>query len=58
MPYQLGDAPKKPWVVKTNMAGADGFEPPMLESESSALPLGDAPIIGKFGVAGGARTLA
>ena len=26
------------------MAGADGFEPPVTESESVALPLGDAPI--------------
>ena len=26
------------------MAGADGFEPPMTESESVALPLGEAPI--------------
>ena len=25
------------------LAGADGFEPPMRESESRALPLGDAP---------------
>ena len=43
---------------ENNMAGADGFEPPMRESESRALPLGDAPIKGKNGVAGGARTLA
>ena len=27
------------------MAGADGFEPPVTESESVALPLGEAPII-------------
>ena len=26
------------------MAGADGFEPPVAESESAALPLGEAPI--------------
>ncbi len=25
------------------MAGVDGFEPPMRESESRALPLGDTP---------------
>ena len=25
------------------MAGADGFEPPVTESESAALPLGEAP---------------
>jgi hypothetical protein len=28
------------------MAGADGFEPPMRESESRALPLGHAPLRG------------
>ena len=41
------------------MAGADGFEPPMRESESRALPLGYAPIrgkLGKFGVTDGDRT--
>ena len=27
------------------LAGADGFEPPMTESESVALPLGEAPIM-------------
>ena len=27
------------------MAGADGFEPPITESESAALPLGEAPIM-------------
>ena len=26
------------------LAGADGFEPPVAESESAALPLGEAPI--------------
>ena len=26
-----------------NLAGVDGFEPPMPESESGALPLGDTP---------------
>ena len=25
------------------LAGADGFEPPVAESESAALPLGEAP---------------
>ena len=39
------------------MAGADGFEPPMRESESRALPLGHAPLRGgKFGVTDGDRT--
>ena len=27
------------------LAGADGFEPPVAESESAALPLGEAPIM-------------
>ena len=27
------------------MAGADGFGPPVAESESAALPLGEAPIM-------------
>ena len=35
--YSLGEAPI--------MAGADGFEPPVAESESAALPLGEAPIM-------------
>ena len=30
------------------MAGVDGFEPPMTESESVALPLGDTPKITKI----------
>ncbi len=30
------------------MAGVPGFEPGMLESESSALPLGDTPLDGGY----------
>ena len=27
------------------MAGIEGFEPPMADSESAALPLGDIPVL-------------
>ena len=48
--------PKGIGVGGKYMAGADGFEPPMRESESRALPLGYAPIRGKIGVTDGDRT--
>mgnify|MGYP007007398211 CR=1 FL=1 len=37
-----GVLPSTPQII---MAGAVGFEPTMRESESRALPLGDAPLL-------------
>ena len=41
--YRGNVYPKRRFWVHVGMAGADGFEPPVTESESAALPLGEAP---------------
>ena len=43
--YRGNVYPKRRFWVHVGMAGADGFGPPVAESESAALPLGEAPII-------------
>ena len=41
--YRGNVYPKRRFWVHVGMAGADGFGPPVAESESAALPLGEAP---------------
>ena len=42
--YRGNVYPKRRFWVHVGMAGADGFEPPVAESESAAFTLGEAPI--------------
>ena len=43
--YRGNVYPKRRFWVHVGLAGADGFGPPVAESESAALPLGEAPIM-------------